>query len=449
MKKQIPLDQLKPGMYLLSMDQSWWKTPFLVHHRFIKNDGEIEQIRKSGVQFVVIDVSKGLSDEPPESLESSDQCDAGLSSGGQIELSRLKSDPPRNNEYVHEEVSSSNSTDTLPSAALSDQEHGASKSEILKIAPQDAARQVRTAAVRAVAQMFEGVRSGEPLNHPLLEKMARAIVQQVVDDPRAFPQLVLVGNLATVDKHLYSHVVDVCALAVVLGIEMGWEEQELQALALGGLLHDVGYIRLPNNLVRNRKHAGKADRVLLGTHSEVGHSIVKLSSDLSLDVKQIILEHHERLDGSGEPHGLTGERLSPLGQVVGLVDQFDKLTSNWGMGPSRSSALVLRDLYQEAKDGRFPLRPIERLIQCLGVYPIGSLVELSTGEQGVVIRTNPSSLLKPTIKLIVGADHLPYPAPWNIDLACPVSGEPDRSIRSLLDAHQEQIQVEKYFTVGV
>ncbi len=449
MKKQIPLDQLKPGMFLLSMDQSWWNTPFLVHHRFIKDNGEIEQIRKAGVQFVGIDVSKGLRDESPESLESPEQPDSELSSGGQVEYDGLESKSPRNNEPCNEEVPSCNSTDTFSLAVLSDQEHGASKSDIPKIGLQEAARRVRTAAVRAVEQVFEGVRFGEPLDRPLLENTAYALLQQIVDDPQAFPQLVLVGNLAAVDKHLYSHVVDVCALAVVLGIELGWEEHELRSLAMGGLLHDIGYIRLPNNLVRNRKHAGEADRVLLGQHSEVGHSIVKSSSDLSPDIKQIILEHHERIDGAGEPHGLTGERLSSLGQVVGLVDQFDKLTSNWGMGPSRSSALVLKDLYQEAKDGRFPLRPIERLIQCLGVYPLGSVVELSTGEQGVVIMTNPSNLLKPTIKLIVGADHLPYPVPWNIDLACPGSGEPDRSIRLLLDANQEQIQVEKYFTVDV
>ena len=104
MRKQIPLDQLKPGMFLLSMDQSWWKTPFLVHHRFIKDQGEIEQIRKAGVQFVVIDVSKGLCDEPPESSE---QCDSGLSSGGQVEHESLENDPPSNNEHCREEVPAS------------------------------------------------------------------------------------------------------------------------------------------------------------------------------------------------------------------------------------------------------------------------------------------------------------------------------------------------------
>jgi len=452
MKKQISLDQLKPGMFLLSMDQSWWNTPFLVHHRFIKDEREIEQIRQSGVRVVVIDTSKGLSDTPPEtseSLEFGEPNGSMFSSGDQVEPEVSESVSMGNRENFNGEDPFQGSADPFPSVVLSHDAHGVSQPETTRKSPEEAIIQVRTSAVCAVAQVFEGVRFGEPLNHPLLEKTAHAIIQQVMGDPRAFPQLILIGNLATVDKHLYSHVVDVCVLAVVLGIEMGWEEQELQALAMGGLLHDIGYIRLPNNLVRNRDHTGEADRGLLGKHSEVGHSIVKSSSDLSPDIKQIILEHHERLDGSGEPHGLTGERLSPLGQVVGLVDQFDKLTSNRGMGPSRSSAMVLRDLYQEAKDGRFLLRPIERLIQCLGVYPLGSLVELSTGEQGVVIMTNPSNLLKPKIKLIVGADHLPYGVPWSIDLACPESGEPERSIRLLLDANQEQIQVEKYLTVGV
>jgi len=118
------------------------------------------------------------------------------------------------------------------------------------------------------------------------------------------------------------------------------------------------------------------------------------------------------------------------------------------MGPSRSAALVLRDLYQEAKSGRFPMRPIERFIQCLGVYPLGSFVELATGERGIVIVANPSNLLKPKIKVIIRADLVPYPVPFIIDLASPSYGDPDRSIRALLDAHQEHIQVEKYLTVG-
>jgi len=449
MKKQIPLDQLKPGMFLISMDQSWWKTPFLVHHRFIKNEREIEQIRNSGVRSVIIDTSKGLSDELPDSLDPHDLSGSMPSYGNQVAHDSLESDSTGNREDGDEESSFHVGAETISSDVSMDHPHGSSESEIPKMSPQEAAGHVRIAAVRAVKQVFEGVRLGEPLDRPLLEKTAHAVVQQVLDNPQTFPQLVLVENLATLDKHLYSHVVDVCALGVVLGIEMGLEEQALQSLAMGGLLHDIGYIRLPNNLVRNRQHAGEADRVLLGKHSEVGHAIATSSGDLSPDIKQIILEHHERLDGAGEPHGLAGERLSLLGQVIGLVDQFDQLTSNWGMGPIRPAAMVLRDLYQDAKNGRFLLRPIERLIQCLGVYPLGSLVELSTGEQGIVIMTNPLNLLKPKIKLIVGADHLPYPTPLSVDLACPITGEPERSIRLLLDANQEQIQVAKYLTVGV
>jgi HD-GYP domain-containing protein (c-di-GMP phosphodiesterase class II) len=436
MKKQIPLEQLKLGMFLLSMDQSWWKTPFLVHHRFIKSEQEIEQIRNSGVRFVVIDTSKGLSDEPSESHDNS------ASFEGLPSLEDLDSH--------HDLVAHPSETVEFRDGEFHiDHSQGMPESEISTSPPQQTARDVRTAAVRAVEQVFEGVRSGEPLDHPLLEKTTHAVVQQVMEDPQAFPQLVLVENLVTVDKHLYSHVVDVCALGVVLGIEMGLDESALQALAMGGLLHDIGYLRLPGNLVRNRKQISDADRVLLAKHSDVGHAMVSSSGDLSPDIKQIIQEHHERLDGSGEPRGLPGESLSLLGQIIGLVDQFDQLTSNWGLGPMRPTAMVLRDLYQEAKNGLYPLRPIERLIQCLGVYPLGSLVELSTGEQGIVIMTNPSSLLKPKLKLIVGADHLPYPAPLNVDLACPISGDPDRSIRSLLDAKQEQIQVEKYLMAGV
>lgn len=445
MKKKIPLDHLRPGMYLIGMDQSWWNTPFLLHHRFIKDEGEIEKLRKSNVRFVVIDTSRGGSDECLDSDQSGSSTSSTLAP---VEDERgkgaLRSDCEPGIEDAQEDSGNSS-----PPPIWDVPEKGSSKSEGPKLSPENAARQVRDAAVQSVEQVFEGVFSGEPLNKPLLEQTTHDIVRSVVDDPQSLPQLVLIQNLSTVDKYIYSHVVDVCALSVLLGVELGLEHDTLQTLAMGALLHDIGYVRLPNNLVRNRKNAGEADRQLLVKHSEVGHAIVKTSQHLSPDVQQIILEHHERLDGSGTPHGVQGEGLSLLGQVVGLVDQFDKHTSNWGMGPSRSSALVLRELYQEAKGGRFPLRPIERLIQCLGVYPLGSVVELATGERGVVVMTNPSNLLQPKIKVISRADHLPYPVPFMIDLACPAYGDPDRSIRALLDPHEEHIQVEKYLTVGV
>lgn len=447
MKKKIPLDHLRPGMYLIGMDQSWWNTPFLLHHRYIKNEEEIEQLRKSNVRFVVIDTSKGPSDESPDSDESN--------SSTSSTVTPIENDRAMDHSGGHGEPGMPCTKDVQNACADSPisqiwdvQEKSPLKSEVQKMSSDVAARQVRDAAVRAVEQVFEGVLSGEPLDNPLLEQTTHDIVQSVVDDPQALSQLVLIQNLSTVDKYLYHHVVDVCALSVLLGIELGWEHQTLQTLAMGALLHDIGYVRLPNNLVRNRKNAGEADRRLLVKHSEVGQGIVKTSLNLSPEIHQIVLEHHERLDGSGEPYGLQGEKLSSMGQVVGLVDQFDKLTSNWGMGPSRSAALVLRELYQEAKSGRFSVRPIERLIQCLGVYPLGSLVELATGERGVVVETDPSNLLKPKIKVVARPDNLPYPVPFIIDLTSPAYGDPDRSIRVLLDARQEHIHVEKYFSQG-
>ncbi len=445
MKKKIPLDHLRPGMYLIGMDQSWWNTPFLLHHRFIKDEGEIEKLRKSNVRFVVIDTSKGSSDV---CLDSDESGVSASSTPVQIKNESGK-DTSRGDGEPGIEDAREDGVDSSPSPIWEVQEKSPPTSEGPKVSSEEAARQVRDAAVQSVEHVFEGVFSGEPLNNPLLEQTTHDIVHSVVDDPRALPQLVLIQNLSTIDKYIYSHVVDVCALSVLLGVELGLEHDTLQTLAMGALLHDIGYVRLPNNLVRKRKNAGDADRQLLVKHSEVGHAIVKSSQNLSPDVQQIILEHHERVDGSGAPYGLQGEGLSLLGQVVGLVDQFDKHTSNWGMGPSRSSALVLRELYQEAKGGRYPLQPIERLIQCLGVYPFGSLVELATGERGVVVVIDPSNLLKPKIKVIGRADQVPYPVPFMIDLACPAYGDPDRSILALLDAHQEHIQVEKYLTVGV
>jgi HD-GYP domain-containing protein (c-di-GMP phosphodiesterase class II) len=161
-------------------------------------------------------------------------------------------------------------------------------------------------------------------------------------------------------------------------------------------------------------------------------------------VRRIVAEHHERNNGTGYPAGLRASDIAPLSQLVGLVDVYDALvTSRYGR-PAITPPQAIRQIYKLGLAGEFDKVQVEHMIQCLGVYPIGSLVELSTGERAVVVSVKPELSVKPSLKIISDAKGQYYAEPLLIDLSQPEPDAPARSILHDLDPHHERCRVESY-----
>lgn len=443
MKKRIALDQLRPGMYLIGMDQSWWNTPFILHHRLIKTDQEILKLRQHGVKHVEIDSAKGLDVESALEASGADVDTSSQSEDVAIPSDEEQSSPDDNAGMIHTQTSSMSRLDESGSCqqdTVSDQAVRAAVHE------EAVAEQVRDAAIQAVEKIFEGVVTGVPIDYPLLQETSESVVRHITAHASNMSQLVLIQNLRAFDKPLYDHVVDVCALTVVIGIELGWSDDQLHEVSMGALLHDIGYMRLPANLLKKRRNGLSTDSALLNQHSELGISLLKQSAEVPATVCRLVQEHHERLDGSGTPNGLKGSALSKAGQLIGVIDHFDSMTSPWGVAPQKPSAQVLRELFAEAKTGQFDVHVVERMIRSLGIYPVGSFVELSTKERGIVTLINSDDILKPVVKLISDEQGMLYPSPLVVDLA-ETEGKNSRSIKILLDPAHEGIQVGKYLSL--
>ena len=435
MKQNISIDQLKPHMFLVSVDQSWWNTPFLTHHRLIKDMGEVQLLKKAGIKRVTIDPTKGLDVEEPApndlpGTSSGDQAPESLAGLGEAEPEDTPETESPDHGITHDYVK---------------------KSSPLPLDPQEvrhsveSAKKVYQAAVLAVERIFEGVATGAPIDNPALEHVVTMVLAHIKEDPRVLPQLVLVHSLQQIEPHLYSHVVNVSALATMVGVELELEPRALELVATGGLLHDIGYMRLPRNLFRKRSGHTEEEQALLKQHSELGVAMLLASCpDCDPEIQRIVLEHHEYQDGTGYPQGLTGDSISCLSDIVALCDCFDSMIGSWGSAPPVPASLALRELYARAKSGLLTQPPAEQLIKCLGVYPIGSLVELSTGERGVIVGVNPGDMLRPSIKLLMDAQGNSYSSPWVVNLAVPLAGQPIRTVQSLLNPVQEGLDVSPY-----
>lgn len=306
--------------------------------------------------------------------------------------------------------------------------------------------QLRKATVAAVEGAFEGVKTGQPISQPAVHAVAQALVHKTLANPALVAEILLIDSLKQFDKTLYSHVVDTAVYSILVGLQLGWDEGKLKKVGVAGLLHDVGYMRLPQNVVKAHWD-GRSDAVLLQQHVAIGETLIQRQAHFSSDIVQMVREHHAYRDGSGYPEGYASALLSESGQLLGIVDYFDELITVGGTSGSLPAALAIRRLYQEAQKGKFSTPFIEAMIRTLGVFPVGTVVQLSTGEQAVVMKQHPEMGLKPQVKIFRGSDGKILDVPQECDLSKDSSLGHDMSIAKVLDPTEYSLDLQENFSL--
>lgn len=204
------------------------------------------------------------------------------------------------------------------------------------------------------------------------------------------------------DQYSFDHAMDVAVNLLLLGTHIGWQGDRLLGLGLAGIFQDIGKIQLPAELLAKKTSLSADERALVQSHVASSLEILYSLTTTPPDVLLTVSRHHERWDGSGYPQGLKYEKIGIAGQMAGLIDSFCAMLKN---KPYRSALG-----YQQAQEELFNLRDkkfnpvlIEQFVQCIGLYPIGTLVELSTGEVAVVIQQNRVKRARPRVLMILDA----------------------------------------------
>jgi HD-GYP domain-containing protein (c-di-GMP phosphodiesterase class II) len=414
MTKTITVDRLKPGMYVVGMDRSWFCTPFFSHRRLLQTDRDIALLRQSGVLQVTIDPEKGLDVEEMGTGSAQEGGQSPIGDSPQRCLSPFP-DPPGG--------------DAVTTA------------DRILITDMNALRAVYKSSFAAVSRVFEGVKTGAPIDNPALRATVTSLLDHLLERPVAMLTLVQFQQMKRLAVDRLSHAVDVCILSLIVGHAHGLDRRTIEEVGLGAVLHDIGETRLPQNLFLKTRPLQERELELMKEHPRLGVAVLRGAPDLSPTVLRIVADHHERLDGSGYPNRIRGEQFAMLSQIVALVDRYDALASTRNGRPPLQPSLAIRELYQLGLRNQYDKTLTERLIQCLGVYPVGSVVQLTTGEQAVVVAVHPDDRLRPIVKLITDADGHRLSEPVAADLHAPAEGEPSRTIARILDAAKEQIDV--------
>lgn len=373
-RKRLACSQICAGMYLVRILDSWWKSPFFCHRRLLSSH-DVKQLLQSGIHEVEIDTAKGLdvtTDTEFFPVEDTHEC-------------HLVSDTP-----FHQE----NSFNPASASCSSERKNGLDNEH------QEPLFRLRGDTIAALEDMFEGVKTGQVIPHVALKETAKAFVEKALAHPTLIAEVMLIEHLGQFDPTLYSHVVDTALLSILVGLQLKWEVNQLEEIAVAALLHDVGYMRLPLNLVQARWGSIGIDNSVLQQHVDMSAALIKKKSDFSEDIVHIVQEHHAYLDGSGYPPISKGTPISDSGTLLGLTDYVDELLAVGNVSGSFPVALAIRRVYQEAQKGKFPTRFVEAMIRVLGVYPVGTLVQLSTGEDAVVVKQNPEMSVRPQVKIL-------------------------------------------------
>jgi HD-GYP domain-containing protein (c-di-GMP phosphodiesterase class II) len=254
-----------------------------------------------------------------------------------------------------------------------------------------------------IDDLLAKVALGEQL--PLKEAriVIRKCVRSIDNNPNAMFWLTRIRHR---DAYTAEHCVRVGILAITFGRFIGFSDEQLETIGLCGMLHDVGKMRVPSEVL-NKPGALTVDewKVMRG-HPELGHSLLSSDHQLEPDVLTSTLSHHERLDGKGYPHGLDGSAITQFTRIVSIIDAYDAMTSDrvYRKGMPTSDALAI--LYKNRGE-QFDDVLVEAFIRMIGIYPPGSLVELNTGEVAVVLATSPRKKLHPLVEVVLDRDGHP------------------------------------------
>lgn len=346
MLKRISSKDLRVGMHLHQLcgpylDHPFWRTKFT-----IEDQETIKLILASNIKEVVIDVAKGDDVGKP---------------------SPIAPEPPPSHAPSREPVSI--------------------EQEMAQ------ASQICAKAKAAVQSMFHEVRMGKALDANDAMPLVEEISSSVMRNPGA---LISLARLKTKDDYTYMHSVAVCGLMVALAKHMGLDEESMRLAGMAGLLHDVGKMVIPPEILDKPGKLTDEEFSVIKRHPGEGFAMLKGSGGVADIVLDVVHHHHEKVDGSGYPDKLHGEQISLYAKMGAVCDVYDAITSNRpykdGWGPAES----LHKMAEWSK-GHFDEHIFNAFVKSIGIYPIGSLVRLKSGKIGVVIDQS-GSLLAPIVK---------------------------------------------------
>lgn len=406
MKKKISIDQLEVGMFMEAdvkesaggKGSSKKNVLLLGKGMLITSKNQIKRLMSAGLENVTIDTSKGK-----------DTVGGTPVGGPVIQMPREKRTKP------------------LPEGRTVSY-----RDELKK------ARATRGVVAKALKGAMESVALGGSMDKKKLDQAGKLITQSVF---RNVDAMVGLTRIKEHDPYTATHCLNVCILVLSIAHAEGVDQSMAEILATATLLHDIGKTRVPLEILNKPGRFEPHELEEMRKHTIYGEEILKKMSGVTDEAIFIATQHHEMLDGSGYPNRLSGDDIHRLGQMTAVADVYDALTSARVYKPAMPPHFALARIYGN-RDKEFRSDLVGLFTKSLGLYPVGSLVMLSTGEIGIVCEPNPEDTRQPKVGVFITRYKKHRSVPMVVDLADPYAPE-ERKIVKVLDPTRYEIDIDK------
>lgn len=400
MIKRVPISALKVGMYITDLNNDWIPHNTQRKRGVIKKEETIEKIRRMGVQFVYIDASKGIDTQDSETASEVDRKNESALQRAGAQTPGLRPHVPLAEELV-------------------------------------IAQRIHSQAQGLVGDFMNNVKMGAAIDIAPIHQLADELQHSVFRNANALSCL---GRIREKDNYLLEHSVNLSVLMSLFGNYRGLSEDVLHQTIVGALLHDLGKILTPDEILHKPGRLSLEEFEVMKLHARHSRDILASTEGIGELTVITAAQHHERLDGTGYPEGLKGDEISEYGRMVAITDVYDAITADRvyhkGMTPTQG----LKKLLEWSGDHLDPLL-VKQFIRCIGLYPVGSMVLLESGRLGVVVETNEEDQRLPAVRVMY---HTKFRMPITvktIELANP--GTQDRILRAV-DPDEYKIDVRKF-----
>ena len=381
MIKKVSKADLKLGMFIHDLNCGWMDHSFLRNSFMLRKEGDLEKIHASGITDVYIDTVKGIDcDHSP----TQDEVQAGLSAR-MLETPAPR--PPAGTQTTHQEE--------------------------LRFA-----KEIQKEANKVIHSVLGDVRMGKQIQVERLSPVVSQITDSILRNPGT---LVSLGRIREGDTYTFQHSVSVCTLLVAFCRYMELGAETIQEAGMGGMLHDIGKMRVPDHILNKPAKLTDAEFAIMKDHVVLGLETLRTTPGISRTVMQVTGEHHERFEGSGYPYGIERDEISQLGRMAAIVDVYDAITSNRIYHKGMEPPAALTKLF-EWSDHHFDPERVQHFIQAIGIYPVGSLVQLNSRRLAVVMEQGAQGLLFPKVRVVYDVNRRQKITPLDLDLSAAGSG---------------------------
>lgn len=388
MIRKISIDQLLPGMFVVDLHKRWldhsiWRMRFLV-----RDEEHIWKLKDEGIVEVSIDTSKGI-DLPQSPMARINAVEQKFRSLAEIRAA-------------------------MPHAVSLGEERRR-------------ANHLLREASDTVTSLMLAAQAGSQVDAAYLEPVVSKMLASVTRNPDA---LVPLARLKREDAYASEHAVSTAALIIAFGRQQGLPEPEIEKLALGTMVKDIGQSAIDARLIAKPGMLSRAEYSIVQSHVEEGLAVLDGRSRLSETSVAVVLEHHERYNGCGYPYRMAGDEISTAGRMAAIVDTYDAMTSARPYRAALSPSHALRQLYDEG-GAQYDPALVSAFVKTVGIYPVGTLVLLESGHLGVVEQLNPENMLTPLVRIFYHTGRQQYlTEPVDIDLSRKIGNHYGQIVRA-------------------